>query len=189
MTDEELLHQMSRGNSAALETLVYRYHVPLQTYLIRVLGSKTLAEDLTQECFIRVMESVKSNRVPTSFRPWLYRIATNISKDIWKKSSFRHEVLDEKILFSHASNETVATIFQKQVERETINHALQQLEEDRRNIVFLRFYQDLKLEEIAEALDLPLSTVKTRLYQSLKKLGTIIKKEEEKERGGEARHG
>jgi RNA polymerase sigma factor (sigma-70 family) len=107
MTDEELLYQMKKGDSAALETLFYRYHVQIHKYLYRMLGSKTLAEDLTQECFIRVMESVKQKHIPSSFRPWFYKIASNLCKDIWRKASYRNETLNDEKIKEFISNETV----------------------------------------------------------------------------------
>lgn len=76
MTDEELLRQFGKGNFSALETLSYRYHATIQTYINRLMQSKGLAEDLTQECFIRVITSARLGRYPQSFRPWLYKIAT-----------------------------------------------------------------------------------------------------------------
>jgi RNA polymerase sigma factor (sigma-70 family) len=64
----------------------------------------------------------------------------------------------------------------KQLDREMIIQALQLLDEKRRNLIVLRFYQELKLNEISNVLDLPLSTVKTRLYQSLKALHEILER-------------
>lgn len=174
MTDEELLEQMSQGSSAALETLFYRYHVQLHAYIYRLVGSKTVAEDLTQECFIRIMEAVKAKQLPTSFRPWAYKIAGNLCKDLWRKASYKREIPNEMHLDHALAVETVSSIFEKQLDRELIIQALHQLDEDKRNIIILRFYQELKLGDIAEILDIPLSTVKTRLYQSFKNLTTII---------------
>lgn len=174
MTDEQLLEQMSRGNSAAFETLIYRYHVQLHAYLYRMLGSVTMAEDATQECFLRLMESILKNRIPVAFKPWLYKVASNLCKDIWKKASYQKEWLNNDYATTIAAEETVPHIFEKQVEREMVIQALQKLDDERRNLIILRFYQELKFDDIAVILDLPLSIVKRKFYQTLKMLHQIL---------------
>jgi RNA polymerase sigma factor (sigma-70 family) len=174
LTDEELLAEMSRGNGAAWETLIYRYHAPIHAYLNRMLGSAVWAEDYTQECFLRVMKSVKMRRLPESFRPWLYRIASNLCRDHWRKGATRREVLDADAGVDRAANDNVAIIFEKQWEREAVIEALEQLQGEQKDLIILRFYQELKLQEIAQVLELPLSTVKTRLYQTLKELQSLL---------------
>jgi RNA polymerase sigma factor (sigma-70 family) len=178
LTDEELLAEMSQGNSAAWEALIYRYHTPIHAYLSRMLASPIWAEDYTQECFLRVMKSVKARRFPESFRPWLYRIASNLCRDHWRKAATRREVLDSDAGMDVAANENVAIIFEKQWVRESVIDALKQLKEEQKDLIVLRFYQELKLEEIALVLDVPLSTVKTRLYQTLRELQRMLGREE-----------
>jgi len=177
MTDEELLLEMSKGSGTALETLVFRYHAAIQTYLHRMVGSGTTAEDLAQECFVRVMEAVRKKRLPLSFRPWIYKIATNLCRDHWRKASNRVEMAGVAELELFPASENVALIYEKQTEREMVVRALQRLDEERRQLIVLRFYQELKLAEIAEILNVPLGTAKTRLYQAIKQLNQLIESE------------
>ena len=185
LTDEELLTMIRDGQPAALEALIYRYHAPIRAYLTRVLHSASLAEDLTQECFTRVITAAKTGKLPGQARPWIYRIATNLCKDLWKKSSYRHEQsVDPEKLTRHQDHETVASILERQWEREAVIDSLQALQEDNRQIVILRYYHELKLEDIADIMGMPLNTLKSRLYQSLKKLAQLLQaKEEGKEDG------
>lgn len=181
MTDEQLLQQIAAGHEGSLEALIYRYHKPIYFYLQRMLGDTSLAEDLTQECFIRLCHAVKDERLPTVFRPWLYRIATNLCKDVWKSAAYRREALtthDELSL--HATPDTVTSILERQWEREAVIRALDQLEQEEKQIIILRFYQDLKIHEISDILQLPLSTTKSKLYTIYRKLAQLIIREEEK---------
>lgn len=167
------------GQLAALEALIYRYHGPIRAYLNRVLHSPSLADDLTQECFVRVITAAQSGRLPHQARPWIYRIATNLCKDLWKKSSYRQEQsVDPVKLSRQQDHETVASILERQWEREAVIECLQALQEDNRQIVILRYYHELKLEDIADIMGMPLSTLKSRLYQSLKKLAQLLQAKE-----------
>lgn len=174
MTDEELLKELSRGHASALETLAFRYHAAIRTYLYRLLQSRTLADDMTQECFVRVITSVKQGRLPEKFKPWLYKIATNLCRDHWRKAANRMEQVGDEGLQHVLAPDNVAHIYEKQVDRELVIQALNELPAERRHLMILRFYQELKLEEIADILDIPLSTVKSRLYYGIKQLNRML---------------
>ena len=180
MTDEELLEQLRQGSEAALEALIFRYHAPIRTYIARLVRNPAHADELTQECFERVCHAALSGKLPERVRPWIYRIATNLCRDLWKKASYRSEMLAEQHQMIHyPDRDTVTSIVERQWEREEIVRALETLPETEQKIVILRYYHDLKLEEIAEMLDMPLSTLKSRLYKSLKSLaGALAGKEE-----------
>lgn len=179
VSDEDLLRQVAAGHGGSLEALIHRYHKPIYVYLQRMLGDPVLAEDLTQDCFIRVCHAVKAGRLPTKFRPWIYRIATNLCKDVWKSAAYRKEHLtDHEVLSLHSDHETVSSILERQWEREAVIRALAQLRPEHKQIMILRFYHDLTLQEISEIVEQPLSTVKSRLYQTYKQLAQYMKREE-----------
>lgn len=179
LTDEQLVGQVARGDEASMEALVYRYHKPLYIYLQRMLKHRELAEDLAQECFVRIYRSIRLGRAPARFRPWMYRIAANLCKDLWKSSAYRHEILEEDDKLSlHGDTETVTTILERQWQREAVIRALDELTVEEREIVVLRFYQELKLDEVAEVLQLPLGSVKSKLYRTFKKLASLLEDEE-----------
>ncbi|MFD2170515.1 RNA polymerase sigma factor [Tumebacillus lipolyticus] len=179
ISDEELLSQIATGCEASLEALVYRYHKPIYEYLQRMLNDRSLAEDLCQECFIRVCKTVRTGRLPSRFRPWIYRIATNLCKDVWKSSAYRKEALSGADKMSlHSAGDTVSSILERQWEREAVIRALGRLADDEREVIVLRFYHELKLDEIAEILEQPLGSIKTKLYKTFKKMAKILKTEE-----------
>jgi len=179
MTDEQLLEQLRLSNPAALEAVIYRYHAPIYGYITRLVRHSHLAEDLTQECFTRVCLAVKEGRLPRALRPWLYRIATNLCKDMWKKASYNNEVPTEaKFLSAAPDDNTITSILDRQWEREEVIRVLSMLDEESRSIVILRYYEDLKLQEISEIVELPLNTLKWKLYRALKRLALKLEDKE-----------
>lgn len=180
MTDEELLQQLKQGNEAALEALIFRYHAPIRSYIARLVRNPDYADELTQECFERVCRAALDGRLPERVRPWMYRIATNLCRDLWKKASYRSEMLAEQHkMIRYPDRDTVASLMERQWEREEIIRALESLPEDHRKIVILRYYHELKLDEIAEIMEMPLNTLKSRLYKSLKALAAVLAGKEE----------
>ncbi|WNS46081.1 RNA polymerase sigma factor [Paenibacillus sp. MMS20-IR301] len=177
VTDEQLLMQYKQGNTAVLELFVYRYHQKIYAYLYRLTNKRQLAEDLVQECFVRVFTALQAGRLPERFRPWIYRIATNLCRDLWKSGVYRYEVaaMDTGVYdAADGGRDTVASILDKQYEREAVIAALAALPEEERQIVILRFYEELKLDEIAELMELPPGTVKSKLYRAFRRLAVTL---------------
>jgi len=189
LTDEQLLLQYRQGNTAVLELLVYRYHRPIYAYLYRLTNSRQLAEDFVQETFTRVFAALQAGKQPTRFRPWMYKIAGNLCRDWWKSGTYRYEVAAQQEGLEAAASEQrdgVASMLDKQQEREAVLTALNALPDDERHIVILRFYQELKLDEIAELLEQPPGTVRSRLYRAFRRLATTLR-EGEGQNGGQIR--
>jgi RNA polymerase sigma factor (sigma-70 family) len=171
IADEQLIQQMISGDQAAFEAFVYRYHEPLLGYLERKLQNASKAEELVQELFIRLIRQLRNPPAPRQIRPWLYHVALNLCRDYWRSTSYHNErSFSGQLAEQKDPHPTVVEIYERQETRKEIIHSLQELPEMQREIVLLRFYQGLMLHEIAETLDLSLSTVKSSLYSALKKL-------------------
>ncbi|WP_245605511.1 RNA polymerase sigma factor [Thermicanus aegyptius] len=188
MTDEQLVEEMAQGNQAAFEAFIHRYHGPLLGYLERMLQDEKKAEDFVQETFLRLLQQLRRKKIPERIRPWLYRVATNLCNDYWRSGRYRSEYLsEEEIPEQKDPRPTVLEIYERQESRKEILSALGQLTEKERQIVFLRFFQELKLQEIAEVMEMPLGSVKSNLFHSLKKLKHHLieeKKENPEEKEG-----
>ncbi|MYL61784.1 sigma-70 family RNA polymerase sigma factor [Bacillus hwajinpoensis] len=180
MTDEELVLAMTRGNQAAFEAFVHRYHGPLLGYLERMLRDRKKAEDVVQDTFLKLIKQLKSNKIPEKIKPWLYQVATNQCRDYWKSAGFKSEkqILDY-IPDQPDKEPSVVELFERQESRVEFLKKLDTLSETQREIVYLRFYQELKYQEIAETLELPLGTVKSNLFHALKKLKASLARKEE----------
>ena len=175
-SDEALMARVQAGEQAALAVLVERYHAPLLGYLYRLAGGdRSLAEDLAQETFLAVLRS-SGYRPERPFKPWLYAIATNQARDYFRSASVRHAAprASEVLATLHDSapgpEERAVTADQGR----SVAAAIGQLGEEYRAALLLRFYNGLSLQEIAEVLDVPLGTVKSRLSIGTRKLRTAL---------------
>jgi len=174
--DEQLLAAVLAGEMAALARLVERYQRPLTGYLERLLGGDwPLAQDLAQETFLRVLRQ-RECRGQRPFKPWLYAIATNLARDHIKSAASRRvapldPLLAESLVAGEAGPEELALARER---GQTIMAALATLSEEYRVTVLLRFYSDLSLREIADALDIPIGTVKSRLTVGLRRLRAVL---------------
>lgn len=175
-----LLEQMADGDQAAFEAFIHRYHVPIHQYVERLLKDAKKAEDVVQETFIRLLKQLKNKQIPSYPKAWLYRVASNICKDYWRSAQYRSEdTAKEEMPVTEDPLASVVEIYEKQETRKEILHSLSHLSQSQQQIVMLRFYQDMKLKEIAEIMDLPLGTVKSNLFHALKKLKKVLEEDEE----------
>jgi RNA polymerase sigma-70 factor (ECF subfamily) len=170
-TDEELALGVQRGNTEDLAALVERHHSPLLGYLYRMTGGdRPLAEDLVQEAFLRVLRSIGQYRHPRPFKPWLYAIATNLARDHYKRAETRHTVSErgDEVACGQDVRPEERVLAGEEAER--VAAAVMALPAGQREAMVLRYYQSLSLSEIAEALGVPLGTVKSRLHLGLRRL-------------------
>jgi RNA polymerase sigma-70 factor (ECF subfamily) len=122
-----------------------------------------LAEDVSQEVFIKCYKHIGNFRKDASIKSWIYRITVNTSKDFVRKKSFQvlkfPKLLFENIKKSESSEET----FLKQNQNDLLLHTVLSLPSKYREVIVLYYFHDLKVNEIGETLDLNTNTVKTRL--------------------------
>jgi RNA polymerase sigma-70 factor, ECF subfamily len=173
-TPEELANRLQMGDRDALAALVEGHHHALVGYLFRMTGGeRPLAEDLTQEAFMRVLRAISQYRYPQPFKPWLYAIATNLARDHYKRAETRAaRPLPEDDLLS--DDEPLEDMQSADEDAQRVIWALQNLPAHQRETVVLRYYQGLSMAEIAEALSIPVGTVKSRLSIGLGQLRQIM---------------
>jgi RNA polymerase sigma-70 factor, ECF subfamily len=173
-TDEELFQEWQSGIADALATLVQRHHAPLVGYLYRLLGDAQQAEDLAQETFFRLVRHASSYRYPHPFLPWLYSIARNLARD-YQGSGYQRHVDPNAELPEMLIDDADPQIW---VERQELQadllNALTQLSFEQREVLSLRFGQQLSVKEIADVLDVPAGTVKSRTFSALRLLRTSL---------------
>jgi len=171
ISDQQLSERMAAGDQAAFEMLVTRYHGPLLNYTNQRLGDRQKAQDIVQETFIRLIRHLKQHGTLEHVRSWLYRVALNMCKDYWKSAAYRSEGLaGEEMPDAHDPAPGAEELMERQETSLEIAASLESLPDIQQEIVSLRFFHDLKLQEIADLVGLPLSTVKTHLYNALRKL-------------------
>ncbi|HVH86685.1 MAG TPA: RNA polymerase sigma factor [Terriglobales bacterium] len=156
-----------------LDRLIERYQHRLLRYLVFLTGNRELAEDIFQETWIRVMERGKQYNGKSKFDTWLFAIARHLVID-WsrKKTTTSLEALQEQYGNEHSFDvpTNAASPFDAVTDRENrenVQAALARLDSLHREVLVLRFHEELSLEEIATVTNAPLSTVKSRLYRGL----------------------
>jgi RNA polymerase sigma factor (sigma-70 family) len=176
ISDEELARQLQQGNEKALETIIFRYHSKIFSYIYRMSKNYHSANDITQEVFIKICRSIKKYNPEFLFKTWIYAIASNTCKDYLKSAYVKNIIpgfeMPENIL---DNGDTPEAFLLKQDEREAIIGILNNLGDIHREVIILRFYEELKLEEIALVLNIPVGTVKSRLSTGLHNLKKLLK--------------
>ena len=167
--------QLRRGDPSALEPLLARYQNRLFRYLLRLVREPHEAEDLFQQTWVRVVEKIGKCDPHRSFDAWLFTLARNLAIDHLRR--IRPQSLDEPLPSGDAVGDTLPSAarppFEQAVQRERASHVAQvmgTLSLVHREVLALRFEEEMKLEEIASVLDCPLSTVKSRLRRGLESL-------------------
>ena len=170
------IHQAQNGDRDAFGGLVRRYYYDVVNVVYRLCGDSGLAEDTTQEAFLRAWVNLPSFHPQSSLRNWLYRIAVNAALDVLRRRS-EDTAGDEKIqgLPDQAVGPETALI---EKERATfLQNAILSLPEACRSVLILREYGELTYQEIAQVLDIPLGTVMSRLNYARNCLRETLKEE------------
>ena len=172
-TDEELVARARSGDLDSFNQLVLRWERPIYALAYRVIGRDEDARDVAQETFLRAYRALGGFKGQAKFSSWLYRITLNLCRD-WMRRERRTPVAQapEGVdLLDLATESTPAESVEDLVARKELGRAvaaaMTHLSEEQRTAIILKEYQGLTFQEIADLLDCPLSTVKTRLYQGL----------------------
>jgi RNA polymerase sigma-70 factor, ECF subfamily len=185
-TDQEVVLRARTGDEAAYRELVRRYERPVFSLVFRMVRNRELAEDLSQETFIKVLNALESYRPEFKFSSWVFKIANNAAID-----HLRRRELDTLSLEGSPHAETPqmieATALQIGERSETaleevenrelggeIERAIAKLRPEYRTCILLRHVEGRAYEEIAEILNLPLGTVKTYIHRARNELRTAL---------------
>jgi RNA polymerase sigma-70 factor, ECF subfamily len=171
LPDEELMLQVREGVGEMLAVLFDRYQSPLFNFYCRLTGDRTASEDLVQDVFFRILKYRQSYRPGTPFRAWMYQIARNARIDYGRKHpeaiAFEPEMSPAVVSADSADEAQQAALLRK---------ALLMLPEEKREVLVLSRYQELKYDEIARMLELEVGTVKVRIHRALRELRGIFEK-------------
>ena len=177
-SDEQLMTAVMAGDQVALAALATRHHAPLLGYLYRLTGGDgQLAEDLLQETLLHVLRQ-RTYQAGRPFKPWLYSIATNLARDYFKSAAvrqcWREGDAEEALLSLYDGDPGPEERALAAEQGSEVRAALAQLGEEYRVVLLLRFYQGFNLQEIAETLQIPLGTVKSRLSVGVHRLRAVL---------------
>jgi RNA polymerase sigma-70 factor (ECF subfamily) len=156
VADEDLMLQFKNGSGGAFERLFARYRQPIFAFFHRRLEGHHRAQDLTQETFLAIVQSASRWEPRAPVKTFLFSIALKqLYAERRKQATRRAGDLDEEAFVNEERDQSL-----------WVREALQKLDDDEREILMLREYEQLSYEEIAELLNVPLNTVRSRLFRA-----------------------
>ncbi|PWA09759.1 RNA polymerase subunit sigma-70 [Pueribacillus theae] len=170
------------SNHEAANQLIAEYYREMYAFVYKQTLDSELSLDLTQEIFIRVLKSIGSfDERKASFRTWLYRLASNRLVDYFRSKNYKYRQLAVSLEgYDVADREDMAVTLEYKDDVEKVTSIINRLDPSSQQIARLKLFGEYTLQEIAEMVQAPLSTVKTRYYAALK----LIKKEMKEHRHG-----
>ena len=172
-TDEELVARSVSGDTDSFNQLVVRWERPIYSLAYRVLGHEENARDVCQEAFLRAFRGLKGFKGQAKFSSWLYRITFNLCRD-WMRRERRVALMQapegvdpvEPAVADTTAESSEDLVIRRDLGR-MVSKAMMVLTVEQRTVIILKEYHGLTFQEIADLVECPLSTVKTRLYQGL----------------------
>ena len=179
--DLALVKRAKRGDYRAFDLLVLKYQSRLVSIAFKYVKEIQLAEDISQEAFIKAYKAINSFREESAFYTWLYRITANTAKNYLVSKGRRREssiselsTLENEDQFVVASHDSPDEILLAQELRNTLFNAVSSLPEDTRTALSLREFEGLNYEEIAKIMNCPVGTVRSRIFRGREALEDLI---------------
>lgn len=178
ITEFTLISKAQKGDIDALGKLIDKYYDNIFSYLFRKVGNVELAEDLTQEVFLRLVNALSRYRPTGKFSNYVFTIAVNVANDYFRKNKlFMQEELNSVDIDAGIDIEEIL-IEQEQSIR--LKEAVGKLPDMQKDAILLRFFHNMRIKDIAKITGTNSSTVKSRISQGLNKLKIILLEDEPK---------
>ena len=182
-SDQQLVQRVQAGDKAAFDLLVRKYQHRVLKLVSRFVSDAAEAEDVAQEAFLKAYRALASFRGDSAFYTWLYRIAINTAKNALVSNrrrpvDFDLDLQDPEQYDRHArlkEGDTPEGVLLTEEIRSVVEKAMEQLPEDLRTAIVLRELEGLSYEEIAEAMDCPVGTVRSRIFRAREAIDRKLK--------------
>lgn len=174
LLDEDLARLAQQGDQNAFAELVKRYEKQIFSLAYRLIGDYDEAADLAQEAFLRIYQMLGRYDPEKKFFSWMYRVAQNTCLNALARRP--SNVVPVERAEEYFSDSTAADAVEPEKDylnreiRQHIDRAINELPDNYRDIIYLRYIEDLSYQQIAQALNLPVSTIETRLFRGKKLL-------------------
>jgi RNA polymerase sigma-70 factor (ECF subfamily) len=178
LSDAQLVNRAKKGNTDAVGDLFDRHHRSIFRFVWSQVQDEQLAEDLTSEVFIRMVNHLPAYRLTeVPFRAWLYRIARNLIVDQHRLENGRLPTPLDNAKHIAQPGQDPAAIAENQLTLDQIGRALAQLEPSQRDVIALRFLADMSLREVAETLEKSIAAIKSIQHRALATLRARLKQD------------
>jgi RNA polymerase sigma-70 factor (ECF subfamily) len=192
-SDEELIRGFLAGQAAAFDRLVHRYATEVFNFVVRFVGSSAAAEDVVQDTFLQVHQSAGGFDRDRRFKPWLFTIAANKARDHLRSRARKRERPVDAGGAGPAEGQSLLDVLsdpgpspEQEVEIVELQHLVRDIVDEMpdhlREILILGYYQRFPYRDIAEVLDIPLGTVKSRLHAAVAHFATLYRRRTQKGR-------
>lgn len=174
---QHTIKRAKSGDKSAITELYQQYKPEIYRYLYYKVGKAQLAEDLTADVFIRVLENLHQYQPRTApFQAWVFRIARNLTIDHYRRMNTRnHLYLNESLPSEQGDPEAAAD---RSLTVNQLQHALRRLTDDQSDVIILRFIADMPIKQVAQALNKSESAVKALQARGLEALQRILRQRE-----------
>jgi RNA polymerase sigma-70 factor (ECF subfamily) len=169
MTDDQLIHRVRDGDTAAFEELVLRYQKQIYGFVLRLLKDPAEAEDTVQKVFLLVYQNLKNFRFEASFKTWLYRISINQCHNVFRQHKHREFTPLDDLPLADGKTSQEEDFAHKEI-MALAQKAIDKLPTKQRQVLLLRVYQDLSFEEIGQALNMKANSAKVNFHYALEKI-------------------
>lgn len=182
LMDAELVKRAQGGEGKAFDVLAERYRTRVTHLVYRYVGDTDTAMDLVQDIFFKIFRNLINFKGESKFSSWMFRIAVNDCIDYKRRLKVRKEQSLETfqeygfdVADPHKENDIEGN-FETARDRERVRKALADLPAKQKAVVVMKVYEDMTFDEIAEVLDQPVSTIKSRLYKAFNNLGSTLRR-------------
>ncbi|MBX2818170.1 MAG: RNA polymerase sigma factor [Rhodothermaceae bacterium] len=174
--DRALIEEFQAGEDYAFSALYFRYKDAVYAFCVKMLLNKEIAQDVTQDTFLRIYENRKRLLKTDSFKSWLFTIARNQCLNQLRRNNWQipldPDMVHPKMITD--AKKTPAAELEKSEKIYLVNRFLAELKPDYREVIILREYQNMSYEEIAIVTRSTLSAIKSRLFKARRKLGVYL---------------
>ena len=174
MKYEELIYNIQHGNKELLEKIIQKYYDDIYRFCYYKTGNASISYDLTQETFIKLIKYIGTYKHKGRLKSYLITIAINVCNTYFHQNKVVLEDLDNNQTY----NKTKLDEIEKIEQNDTILQTLNKLPEKQKEVIILRYYEDLKIKDISKILDEKVPTIKSRLRQGLEKMSRYLGKED-----------
>ena len=175
-TDENLMQAVRDGELSKLGLLFDRYHRPLFDYFARMTASRGIAEDLVQDVFFRILKYRSTFRGDSRFKAWMFHIARNARFDYYRKHQPETSLPEDDVNAFQSPSSVPGRRLEEEEQVALLECAMFKLPPEKREVLVLSRYQEMKYEQIAEVMGCGVGTVKVRVHRALKELREIFLK-------------
>lgn len=166
-----IIEKASAGDEDSCQKILNLYKGRIFSYVYRMVRNYHDAEDITFDTFIKCFKALARFDTSKKFSTWLFTIAHNTTLDFFRKNKHNYEYFDEQ----HGMIDDLAEKIEKKKKMEKIEKALAKLPPLDRELIILFHKEEYSYQEICEILEIPVTTIKTRLHRARKKLGQLVK--------------